>query len=164
MKIIKLFSVLILAFVVSNCSNKKAANEVTNEDNLAVVMEETPIETTLFDQLGGEEGISVIVDEIVEAHINNPIVNHLFISLTPSHLESVKNHTKEFLSYGTGGGAIYSGRDLPTAHKGLQITEKEFLSAIDDILVVLSNRNIDEESKKDMLYILYSLKGTVIRK
>jgi len=46
----------------------------------------------------------------------------------------------------------------------LQITEKEFLSATDDILIVLSNNNIDEESKKDMLYILYSLKSAVIKK
>ena len=36
------------------------------------------------------------------------------------------------------------------------------MAAVDDILGVLSRHNIDEENKKDMLYILYSMKGAVI--
>ena len=158
MRIIKLLSVFALALIISNCSEAKKQNEVAVNEN--------PIEKTLFDRLGGDEGIAVIVDGIVEIHLENPVVNHLFIPLTkePSHLESVKKHLREFLSSGTGGGAVYSGKDLPTAHKGMQITEKEFLSATDDILVVLSNNNIDEQTKKDMLYILYTLKDAVIRK
>lgn len=81
-----------------------------------------------------------------------------------AHFESFKILVKEFLAAGTGGGATYTGKGLPTAHKGLHTTEKEFLSAVDDILMVLSKHNIDEETKKDMLYILYSMKGAVIGK
>jgi len=35
---------------------------------------------------------------------------------------------------------------------------------VDDILMVLKKHNIDEETKKDMLYILYAMKGAVIGK
>ena len=166
MKIIKLLSVFVLALIISNCSEAKKENKIAVNENVAETINEIPAEKSLFDRLGGDEGIATIVDGIVATHLDNPEVNHLFIPLTkdPVHLENVKKHLREFLSSGTGGSAVYSGKDLPTAHKGMQITENEFLSATDDILTVLSANNIDEETKKDMLYILYTLKGAVIRK
>jgi len=78
MKIIKLLSILILAFIFSNCSNKKDNNKQTNKANLAVKIEENFVESSLFDRLGGEEGISVIVDQIIETHLKNPVIDHLF--------------------------------------------------------------------------------------
>ncbi len=170
MKTIKLLVVIILviisAIVFSNCSNKKPNNEVTIDENLTEIIKEMPVEISLFNRLGGTDGISSIVDDIVQAHLDNPVINHVFLPLKddPEHFESFKTHVKEFLSAGTGGDAAYTGKDLPTAHKGLNTTEKEFLSAVDDILMVLTKHNIDEETKKDMLYILYSTKAAVIGK
>lgn len=164
MKTIKLIVIVLAAVFVSNCSNKKSNTQEASNENLAVVVNEEPVEASLFDRLGGTDGISSIVDDIVQAHLDNPVINHVFLPLkeNPEHFESFKTHVKEFLSAGTGGGATYTGKDLPSAHKGLNTTEKEFLSAVDDILMTLSKHNIDEETKKDMLYILYSMKGAVI--
>ena len=161
MKIVKLCSVLILALVLSNCSNNK-----DKKDTMAVEIEEASVEKSLFERLGGTEGISLIVDDIVQAHMENEEINYVFLPLKedPEHLESFKKHVREFLAAGTGGGTAYTGKDLPTAHKGLETTANEFLSAVDDILQVLNAHQIDEETKKDMLFILYSLKGQVIGK
>jgi len=165
MKTKKLITIIILSIFLSNCSNIKPDDKMATEETIAIA-EEVPIEVSLFNRLGGEEGISAIVDDIVKAHLVNPDIKHVFMPLADdaAKLESFKIHVKEFLSAGTGGGATYTGKDLPTAHKGLNTTEKEFLSATDDILLVLSNHSIDEETKKDMLYILYSMKGAVIGK
>jgi hemoglobin len=165
MKTKQLITIMILSIFLSNCSNKKPEDKMAIEETIAIV-EEVSIEASLFSRLGGEEGISAIVDDIVKAHLVNPEIKQVFMPLAndPARLESFKTHVKEFLSAGTGGGATYTGKDLPTAHKGLNTTEKEFLSATDDILLVLSNHGIDEETKKDMLYILYSMKGAVIGK
>jgi len=146
--------------------NKKSENQAADDKKLTEVIEIETVEASLFDRLGGTDGISSIVDDIAEAHLINPVIKDVFLPLKadPAHFESFKTHVKEFLASGTGGSATYTGKDLPTAHKGLQTSEKEFLSAIDDILMVLSKHNIDEQSKKDMLYILYSMKGAVIGK
>lgn len=163
MKTIKLIIITILSVFLMNCSNKKPDSKIEENEKIAIV-EVASIELSLFDRLGGEEGISVIVDDIVQAHLDNPEINQVFLPLknNPEHFESFKKHVREFLSSGTGGSATYTGKDLPTAHKGLNITEKEFIAAVDDILGVLSKHNIDEETKKEMLYILYSMKGAVI--
>ena len=164
MKTIKLITIVLVAIFIANCSNKKSEAPITTDENLAEVVEGKTVEESLFNRLGGTEGISLIVDDIIQTHLMNPEIKHVFLPIAnnPERLEALKKHSREFLSAGAGGEVIYTGKDLPTAHKGLQTTEKEFISAVDDIFLVLSKHNIDEQTKKDMLYILYSLKGAVI--
>lgn len=160
MKTTKLLIITVLSVFLMNCSNKKPDSKIET----IAILEEVPAELSLFDRLGGEDGISAIVDDIVQAHLDNPEISQVFLPLknNPAHFESFKKHIREFLSSGTGGSATYTGKDLPTAHKGLNTTEKEFIAAVDDIMGVLSKHNIDDETKKDMLYILYTMKGAVI--
>jgi hemoglobin len=118
----------------------------------------------LYDRLGGSTGITQIVNDVVEAHMNNPAINARFIPLKeqPEHLASITKHTIEFFSAGSGGPETYTGRDMVTAHTGMNISRGEFTHVIDDILEVLEHNHIDEESKKDVLAILWSLKSMVV--
>ena len=79
---------------------------------------------TLFDRLGGTEGITAIVDDAVETHMNNPAVSARFLPYKdrPEYLAKVKQHTVDFFSAGSGGSATYSGRDMTTTHKGMNIS------------------------------------------
>jgi len=74
----------------------------------------------------------------------------------------VKKHTVQFFIMGSGGPKNYEGRDLPTTHGGMNISPAEYMAVVDDILMVCSNRNIDEKSKNEVLAILWSLKGMII--
>jgi hemoglobin len=53
---------------------------------------------------------------------------------------------------------------MPTTHEGMKISPADYMCVIDDILMVLNKHKIDEESKKDVLAILWSLKGMIINK
>jgi hemoglobin len=44
----------------------------------------------------------------------------------------------------------------------MNISPAEYMAVVDDILMVCSNRNIDEKSKNEVLAILWSLKGMII--
>jgi hemoglobin len=70
---------------------------------------------------------------------------------------------KEFLAFGSGGLPAYSGLDMAAAHKGMNISEQEFMSATDDILGALDKNKVGEDARKDVLAILYSLKEAIIR-
>jgi hemoglobin len=121
---------------------------------------------TLYDRLGGEDGITKIVDDVVEAHMNNPAIQVRFTPYIdqPERLAVIKKHTVEFFSAGSGGPSVYSGKDMPTTHEGMKISPADYMCVIDDILMVLNKHKIDEESKKDVLAILWSLKGMIINK
>jgi hemoglobin len=120
----------------------------------------------LFERLGGTNGIAAIVDDVVLAHMNNPAISARFLPYMeePERLALIKKHTIDFFSAGSGGQVDYTGRDMPTTHKGMNISPAEYMHVIDDILTVLDNHKKDDETKKDVLAILWSLKGMIIAK
>ena len=122
------------------------------------------MEKTLFERLGGTEGISSIVDDVVDAHMNNVSISSRFLPYKeqPERLSIIKKHTVDFFSAGSGGPVSYTGRDMPTTHKGMNISSAEYLCAMDDIMIVLERHKIDEDSKKDVLSVLWSLKEMII--
>ena len=121
---------------------------------------------TLFERLGGREGISMIVDDTVKNHMNNSAVNARFLPLkeNPEHLNIIKNHTIDFFTAGSGGPNNYKGKDMVAAHRGMNINHAEYMHVMDDIFMALDKNAIDEETKKDVLAILWSLKGMIISK
>ncbi len=121
-------------------------------------------DASLYSRLGGAQGISRLVDDIVDAHMRNPVIQSRFLPYreTPEKLEEVKRHLREFVEEGSGGPGSYSGSSMPEAHRGMNISEAEYVAAIDDILAVMDEHELDEETRKDMLAILYSLKDQIV--
>jgi hemoglobin len=111
--------------------------------------------------LGGAQGISRIVDDVIESHLQNPLVNTRFKNV--KDIEHSKKMAREFFAAGSGGPEKYTGKDMLTAHKGMNISEQEYLAVVDDIMGALEKHGIDETARKDVLAILYSLKGEIIR-
>lgn len=119
---------------------------------------------TLYDNLGGATGISKIVDDIVEAHLNNPIIKTRFLPYLekPERVAEIKKHTCDFLGAGSGGPEKYTGRSMPESHRGMNISEAEYMAVLDDIMGVLEKDGIAESARKDVLAITYALKGEIL--
>ena len=122
--------------------------------------------TTLYERLGGTPGITSIVDDVIEAHMNNAAISARFKPYLdhPERLEKIRQHTIDFFTAGSGGSIEYHGRDMQTAHQGMNISAAEYMHVIDDIMKVLEKHHIDDESKKDVLAIVWSLKEKIISK
>ena len=116
---------------------------------------------TLYERLGSAQGISRIVDDVIAAHLANPLVKTRFENI--ADLEHAKRMAREFFCAGAGGPEAYTGRDMRTAHRGMNISEQEFLAVMDDIVGALAKNRIDEATRNDVVAILYSLKGDILR-
>jgi hemoglobin len=116
---------------------------------------------TLYQRLGGADGIARLVDDVMAAHLVNPVVKPRFQNI--KDLEHAKRMAREFFGAGAGGPDPYTGKDMLTAHKGMNISEQEYLAVTDDILGAMEKHKFDEETKNDVVAILYSLKGNIIR-
>ncbi len=123
-------------------------------------------EASLFQRLGGTEGLTKIVDDVVEAHMNNPAIQAKFLPYKkqPKRLAVIKQHTVDFFSAGSGGPVEYKGRDMTTTHKGMNTTAAEYMHVVDDIMMVLDNHQMTDQTKKDVLFITWSLKYMIIGK
>ena len=119
------------------------------------------MDQSLYQRLGGAEGISRLMDDVITAHLNNPIIKTRFENV--EDLAHLKRMATEFFCAGSGGPEAYTGKDMRSAHKGMNISEQEYLASMDDIVGVLDKNKVDEDTKKDVIAILYSLKGEVIR-
>jgi len=120
---------------------------------------------SLYERLGSANGISKLVDDIVDAHMNNPGIQTRYLPMKddPERMEKVKKYTRQFLGAGTGGPETYEGLDMPSAHRGMNVSEAEFLHVIDDILASLDKNNVDAQSRNEVLAIAYSLKDQIVR-
>ena len=63
-----------------------------------------------------------------------------------------------------GGPQEYTGLDMPSRHKGMNISEQEFIAVLDDILASMDKNKFGEAEKKDDLSFVYSMKGKIIRR
>ncbi len=119
---------------------------------------------SLFERLGGSSGIRALVEDVVARHMENPIIRARFRPYleTPERLAATKQHLCNFLEAGAGGPAKYAGRSMLDAHRGMNVSEAEYMAAIDDILAALRKRAVDDQTQRDVLAVAYSLKGEIL--
>lgn len=116
-------------------------------------------EATLYTRLGGQEGIAAIVEDIWNNHVSNPAIKQRYAESDP---ENVKRLVREFFGAGIGGPETYTGDDMLTAHKGMNISDKEFVAVVDDVLGALDKNSVGQRERDEVLCILYSMKGDIV--
>ena len=107
---------------------------------------------SLYTRLGGAEGIRRIIDDVIAAHLNSPVVGERFRKA--EDLGRLKSKAWEFFCAGAGGPETYTGKDMISAHKGMNITEAEYDAVTDDILSALAKNRIDDATARDVTAIL----------
>ena len=117
--------------------------------------------STLYERLGGVDRISKLALDIVALHYNNPLIKTRFEQVKDRG--QLERNISDFICAGTGGPQTYSGKDVLSAHKHMNIDERELVSAIDDVMAAMTKNGYAQAEKNDILAILYSLKGDVVR-
>ena len=115
---------------------------------------------TLYDRLGQHKGITNITRTMIDSHMANPLVS---IRYAGSDMKKVEQRVIEFFCAGAGGPESYTGKDMVATHKGMNISEQEFGAVVDDAMAALATNGIDAATRSDVLAILWSLKGEVVR-
>ena len=121
----------------------------------------TPSTTTLYDRLGRREGITRITADLMKNHLSNPLVKMRFMA--SEDLERVERRAVEFFCAGTGGPEAYTGNDMLATHKGMNISEQEFMAVIDDAMDALEKNDIDLPTRNEVLGVLWSMRREVTR-
>lgn len=116
-------------------------------------------EASLYERLGSEEKIRAIATDILDNHLNNKAVSPRY---QDSDREQVIRVVTEFICAGTGGPQQYTGKDMLTTHRGMNINETEYLAVVDDIMAALDSNGVGEREKQEVLMIAYSLKGEIL--
>jgi hemoglobin len=115
---------------------------------------------TLYQRLGGVERIAAIMEDTIDRHAVNPVLAPRFRG---KDLVRLKQVATQFFCVGAGGPQKYEGRDLRTAHAGMNVSEQEFIATVDDIVAALNDHEVAPAEANEIVAILFSLKGEVLR-
>ena len=116
---------------------------------------------SLYERLGRKEGITRITRDLIGLHLANPMVKTRYENV--GDMERVERRVIEFFCAGAGGPETYTGKDMVATHKGMNVSEQEFVAVIDDAMAALEKNGIDAPTRGEVLGILWSLKSEVIR-
>ena len=111
--------------------------------------------TSLFERLGGIKDITNLANDVIDNHLANKTIATRFAN---SDVAKIKNAAATFFIAGTGGPDVYKGKDLLSAHKGMNISAAEFMAVLDDALAAMKKNNIGQREQEEVLFGLYSMR------
>lgn len=133
---------------------------------------------SLFDRLGGEKGITAIVEDFMPRVLEDPRVNWERRSVkrrglfrreqsaawnrTPENVAALRKHLIQFLALATGGPAEYDGSEMKSVHADLRIGNPEFDAVIGDIKASLDKLQIPNKEQKELLAIIESTRPQIV--
>ena len=105
-------------------------------------------ETSIYERVGGEEGIAGMVDSFYEKVVADPELAPYFKDVP---MDRQIRMQREFFAAATGGPIVYTGRPLSAAHHGLGITRRQFQRFTEHMIETLEERGV---GKPDVLDII----------
>jgi hemoglobin len=134
---------------------------------------------SLYVRLGGEKGITAIVDDWVPRLIADPRVNFerkgvkqggvLGVGAKEQTwqpnkiaLEELKKHFIQFFSLSTGGPAAYDGKDMKKGHENMKITNPEFDAAVGDLKATLDHLRVPTDQQKELLAVVETTREQIV--
>ena len=96
---------------------------------------------------------------MVDIHLENAAIAPRFGG---ADIAALKNGAATFFISGTGGPAVYEGKDMLATHKGMNISATEFMAVLDDALVALQKNGIGQREQEEVLFVLYSMRSDVV--
>ncbi len=126
-------------------------------------MSETTISTatTLYDRLGRRDGITRISRELIKNHLANPLVQTRYAQI--KDMDKTERNVIDFFCAGSGGPNTYAGQDMLNTHRGMNISEQEFVSVLDDAMAALETCGVEAPVRNEVLGVLWSMKAEVVR-
>ncbi len=120
---------------------------------------------TLWDRLGGEAGVSKIVDDFFTLAAPNPKIDFSRggkYKPTPDQIAKMKRELVEQVSQASGGPLKYTGPDMKSVHKGMGITQAQFDAAATDFKKALEKNKVAPEDVKQILDALASYRKEIV--
>jgi len=152
----------VISLGVVGCKSSSAGNSATA----------MPVEKPLWDRLGGEAGVTKVVDAFVDRAAKDPKVNFTREGTsqhwdpTPENVAKLKKHLVQFIASATGGpqtpGLKYEDADMKTVHTGMQITNAQFNAAATDLALALGEFNVPDAEQEQLLTIVASTRGDIV--
>jgi hemoglobin len=118
-----------------------------------------PPQKPLYDRLGGTPAITAVVDDFVGNVAADGRINGFFAR---TDIPRLKRLLVEQICAGTGGPCTYTGRSMPAAHKGMNITDAQFDALVEDLKKSLDRFKVPDKEQGDLLAVLGPMRPQIV--
>ena len=106
----------------------------------------------------GKAAIGAAVDKFLEKVAADDRINGRFAN---SNIPYLRMMLIDQVCEASGGPCVYRGQDMVTAHKGMNITETEFIALVEDLRDALLEMGVPLQETNELLALLAPLKRQV---
>lgn len=117
---------------------------------------------TLYQRLGGYDALAAVTDDFIGRLVTDPQLARFFTGLSTDSKVRIRQHVVDFLCAATGGPCKYTGRDMKTAHTGLNITDSDWNVTVKDLTATLDKFKVPDKEKNEVLQAIAAQKGDIV--
>jgi hemoglobin len=99
--------------------------------------------TTIYDSIGGAPAVAAAVDDFYVRVLDDPQLAPFFADVD---LARLKAHQRSFIAAAIGGSELYAGRNMATAHAGLDISDEDFDAVVGHLVDTLVGLGVPAET------------------
>jgi hemoglobin len=150
-----LYLALILWFVPTGTLTSLAAPLPTLQPQAAA-------QDTLYKRLGGYDALAAVTDDFIGHLATDPKLGRFFVGLSTDSKIRIRQHVVDFLCVATGGPCKYTGRDMVTAHTGLNITEDDWALSVKYLEGTLDKFKVPAREHQEVIGAIAPLKSQIV--
>jgi hemoglobin len=117
---------------------------------------------SLYKRLGGYDALAAVTDDFLGRLATDAKEGRFFVGLSNDSKSRVRQHVVDFLCVATGGPCKYTGRDMETAHTGLNITEEDWTIAVKALGDTLNKFKVPAREHGEVVSAIASLKSKIV--
>lgn len=117
--------------------------------------------THLYDQFGGKEGLTALIDDAMNRWLVNPRTRPFFEHADQARIKDLL--VKQFCVV-LAGPCTYDGRTMAESHRGLNIREGNFYALVEELQIAMNKRHIPFSAQNKLVAALAPMHRDIITK
>ena len=114
--------------------------------------------TALYQKIGGEPAVNLVVDRFYDIVLSDSRINHLFKN---TNMQRQRRMQKSFLNHVLGG-KEYNGKGMRAAHAKLNLTDAHFDAVADNLGKAMKDLSVPDDLIKQVLAVAETTRDDVL--
>ena len=125
-------------------------------------MSEQPKKATLYARLGGYDAIAAVADDLLPRLMTDAQLGRFWQHRGEDGLRREKQLLIDFLCASAGGPLYYTGRDMVTTHRGMRISESDWVVFLNHVKATLEKFAVPAKERREVLAFVESTKRDIV--
>ncbi len=119
-------------------------------------------EKSLYERLGGYDGITAFTNDLLPRLQADPQLGRFWQNRGDDGIERERQLLIDYLCSSAGGPVYYTGRDMKTSHKGMNISENDWSIFLGHAGSTMQALQVPEKECNDVVEFVLSLKRDIV--